>query len=82
MRVIPLREHPTGHTKDPLHGPRHPRPDRLHPATQRRLVLGFHQEMNVVMLNAVMDKTKLAPLASLPKAPAKLANESPIAHPR
>ena len=81
MGVISLRKHAPRHSEDPLDGPRHPRPERLHPAPERRLVLGLHQQVNVILLNAVVDETKIAPLTSLPKAPPQLADEPPAAQP-
>jgi len=82
MSVIPLREYPPRHAKDPLNRPRSPCPDRLHPAPQRYMVLGFHQQVKVVVLNAVMDETKIAPLTSLCKAPPQLPHEPPVPQPR
>ena len=58
------------------------RADRFHAAAQRRLVFGLHHKVNVVVLNAVMDETKVAPLTRLPKTPAQLQNEPATPQPR
>ena len=60
-----LQEHGPPPSKDPPHGPRNARADRLHPAPERPGILRLHEEMDVIPLHRVRDEPEAIPHARL-----------------
>jgi hypothetical protein len=74
--VVAIGEHRSRASEDAVHGPREPRTDRLHPASECILVVGFHDQMRVIPLERVMHEPKILAIAPDGKAALDLSNQS------
>ena len=61
--------------KQPVHELADPRPDALHPARDRGVVVRFDQQMQVIALNRVVHDPEAVPNAGLAQARAEPTHE-------
>ena len=66
----------------PVHRERDPRRDRLHATAQCVVVVGFHDQMQVVPLDRLVNQAEVAALPGLAKALAQHAEEGALAEGR
>jgi hypothetical protein len=58
--VVAVGEHGTRAPKNPVHGSREPRTERLHGATESLSAFGLDDQMRVIPLEGVMDEAKIS----------------------
>lgn len=61
--VITIGEHASRAPGDAIHGPSHPRPDRLHASREGALVICFDDQVGVISLQGVVHQPKPRPIA-------------------
>ncbi len=75
MMMVAIGEHRSAMSRHPIDGSREPRPDRLHAASERRLIGSLDDEMRVIPLERVVHEPKPRPLAPYRERPLDLAHD-------
>jgi hypothetical protein len=78
VEVVPVGEHATAKSEDPVHGSRKARSDRLHAPGQVFSAGGFHDRVEVIRLDRVVSDAKPAALARCAQASLELSGESRV----
>ncbi len=73
--MVAIRQDWSRSSHHPIHRPRQPRSDGLHPAPERVTVAGLDDQVRVVALQRVVDQAKLRAVASLRERSFELPNE-------
>jgi hypothetical protein len=75
MQVVPVGEHRSSALEHAIHSSRDPCGDRLHAAGELLRARGFHQYVNVVVLDRVLHETEPPALARRSEAALQLAKK-------